>query len=177
VDYWRHYLLQAEFYIHTDHQSLTHINEQRRHTVWQQKVFAHLMGLQYKIIYRKGIENATADALSRRHHPEQLLAISSPQHQWLAAVVDSYQTDPTAVQLLMHLATQQDSVTHYSLVQGIIRYCGRVWLGCNKNLQQQVLTAFHASPMGGHSVAPITYSRLKRLFFWTGMKADVWRMV
>jgi hypothetical protein len=28
VDYWHHYLLQAEFYIHTDHQSLIHLNEQ-----------------------------------------------------------------------------------------------------------------------------------------------------
>ena len=27
VDHWRHYLLQAEFYIHTDHQNLTHLNK------------------------------------------------------------------------------------------------------------------------------------------------------
>jgi hypothetical protein len=26
VDQWRHYLLQAEFIIHTNHQSLTHLN-------------------------------------------------------------------------------------------------------------------------------------------------------
>lgn len=37
VDQWRHYLLQAEFVIHTDHQSLTHLNEQRLH---KQKMFA-----------------------------------------------------------------------------------------------------------------------------------------
>lgn len=42
VDQWRHYLLQAEFIIHTDHQSLTHLNEQRLHMAWQQKVFARL---------------------------------------------------------------------------------------------------------------------------------------
>ena len=40
VNHWRHYLLQAEFVIHTDHQSLTHLNEQRLHTAWQQKVFS-----------------------------------------------------------------------------------------------------------------------------------------
>lgn len=45
VDQWCHYLLQAEFVIHTDHQSLTHLNEQRLHTAWQQKVFARLQGL------------------------------------------------------------------------------------------------------------------------------------
>lgn len=36
IDHWRHYLLQVEFYyIHTDHRSLVHLNEQRLHTAWQ----------------------------------------------------------------------------------------------------------------------------------------------
>jgi len=70
VDKWRHYLLHAEFVIHTDHQSLTHLNEQRLHTAWQQKVFARLQGLQYRIQYRKGTYNGAADALSHRSHPE-----------------------------------------------------------------------------------------------------------
>ena len=35
VDHWRHYLLQAEFFIHTDHHSLVHLNEQRLHIAWQ----------------------------------------------------------------------------------------------------------------------------------------------
>jgi transposase InsO family protein len=177
VDTWRHYLLQAEFFIHTDHQSLTHLNEQRLHTAWQQKVFARLMGLQYKILYKKGVENGAADALSRRRHPEQLLAISSVKHQWLEAVVLSYQNHSEALKLLAQLATQPGAHPHYSLVQGIIRYKGRVWLESSKAIQQQVLSAFHASPVGGHSGAPATYSRLKQLFFWHGMKADVWRMV
>lgn len=34
VEQWRHYLLQNEFVIHTDHRSLVHLNEQRLHTPW-----------------------------------------------------------------------------------------------------------------------------------------------
>jgi hypothetical protein len=34
VEHWRHYLLQGEFFIHTDHRSLVHLNEQRLNTVW-----------------------------------------------------------------------------------------------------------------------------------------------
>lgn len=45
VEHWRHYLLQGEFFIHTDQRSLIHLNEQRLHTAWQQKVFAKLQGL------------------------------------------------------------------------------------------------------------------------------------
>jgi hypothetical protein len=44
VDQWRHYLLQGEFYIHTDQKSLVHLNEQRLHTQWQQKVFTKPFG-------------------------------------------------------------------------------------------------------------------------------------
>jgi hypothetical protein len=135
------------------------------------------MGLQYKILYKKGTENRAADALSRRRHPEQIMAISSIKHQWLDVVVLSYQANSDAIKLLSQLATKPDSIPQYTLVQGVIRYWGCIWLGSSKAIQQQVLTTFHASPMGGHSGAPATYSRLKRLFFWTGMKADVWRMV
>jgi hypothetical protein len=57
-----------EFYIHIDHKSLAQLNEQRLHTVWQHKVFTKLLGLQYKIIYKKGFENHVVDALSRKVH-------------------------------------------------------------------------------------------------------------
>ena len=83
VKHWRHYLRQAEFFIHTDHRSLIHLNEQRLHTAWQQKMFAKLLGLQYKIIYKKGADNGAANALSRRGHSQQPYAISSVTHSWL----------------------------------------------------------------------------------------------
>jgi hypothetical protein len=51
VDQWRHYLLHSEIFIHTDQRSLVHLNEQRLHTHWQQKVFTKLLGLQYHVGY------------------------------------------------------------------------------------------------------------------------------
>jgi hypothetical protein len=62
--------------IHTDQQSLVHLNEQRLHTPWQQKVFTKLLGLNYKIVYRRGVENSAADALSRKPATDQLMTIS-----------------------------------------------------------------------------------------------------
>lgn len=35
IEQWRHYLLQGEFFIHTDQRSLIHLNLQRLHTPWQ----------------------------------------------------------------------------------------------------------------------------------------------
>ena len=78
VERWRTYLQHAEFLILTDHISLSHLEDQRLHTSWQQKMFTKLLGLQFKIRYKKGIDNRAADALSRRPHlGEDLLAISS----------------------------------------------------------------------------------------------------
>jgi hypothetical protein len=54
------------------------LTEQKLNTPWQQKVFTKLLGLQYKILYKKGIENGAADALSRRPHEySELYHISS----------------------------------------------------------------------------------------------------
>jgi hypothetical protein len=65
VNSWHHYLMQNEFIIHTDQKSLTHLNKQRLHTPWQQKVFAKLLGLLYRVVYRRGVDNGVADTLSR----------------------------------------------------------------------------------------------------------------
>jgi hypothetical protein len=92
VDQWRCYLQHAEFHIITYHKSLIQLTEQRLHTPRQQKVFTRLLGLQYRIIYRKGADNGAADALSRAP-PLLCVAVSFCQPQWLNEVLHSYQDD------------------------------------------------------------------------------------
>jgi hypothetical protein len=69
-------------------------------TVWQQKVFTKLLGLNYKIIYKKGADDTVADALSRRDLDESVMTISSASPQWLSDVVNSYSGNPEAEKLL-----------------------------------------------------------------------------
>lgn len=45
VEQWRSYLQLGKFIIFTDQKSLTHLTDQRIHTIWQQKVFTKLLGL------------------------------------------------------------------------------------------------------------------------------------
>lgn len=163
--------------IHTDHRSLIHLNEQCLHTPWQQKVFTTLLGLRYKVVYRKGSENQAADALSRRDQPEQLNAVSAPVHTWLAQLQQWYPTDPEAKSLLAQLSVDASSHPPYQLKDGIIFYQNRIWLGSNSDLKQKVLSALHASPVSGHSGAPATFQKLRPLFFWPGMRADVLKFV
>lgn len=53
VQQWRQYLQLGEFLIRTDHKSLTHLTDQRLHTDWQQKALTKMMGLQFKVVYKK----------------------------------------------------------------------------------------------------------------------------
>jgi hypothetical protein len=57
MDQWRSYLQLGELIIYTDQRSLVHLSDQRLHTIWQQKVFTKLLGLQYRIVYKPGNEN------------------------------------------------------------------------------------------------------------------------
>lgn len=44
-------------------------------------------------------------------------------------------------------------------------------------LQTQVIRALHMSAIGGHSSVPVTYSRVRQHFAWTGLKSDVHQFV
>lgn len=174
VDHWRSYLQMGEFVIKTDQRSLIHLEEQLLTTVWQHKAFTKLMGLQYRICYKKGEENRAADALSRRIHApdESVCAISECRPVWLEEVVSGYEKDPQAQQLLSELAICSPNGP-FSLHQGLIKYNNRVWLGGNIAVQQQVFSALHDTPVGGHSGYPVTLARVKQHFAWPKMRASV----
>jgi hypothetical protein len=102
-----------------------------------------------------------------------LMAATVIQPMWLDKVLDSYKDDSYAQQLLARLAIDSQADPQFTLSKGILRYQGRIWIGPNKELQQSIISAFHDSPVGGHSGFPVTYRRLLSLFKWTGMKAAV----
>jgi hypothetical protein len=100
IDQWRQYVQHAEFFIYTDKKSLVHLNEQRLNTPWQQKVFVKLLGLQYRLVYKKGAKNSVADALSRRVHSDShILAVSSATPAWIEEIANSYEHDEKASDL------------------------------------------------------------------------------
>jgi hypothetical protein len=174
VDHWRSYLQLAEFHIVTDQQSLVQLSEQRLHTPWQQKLFTKLLGLQKTICYRRGPDNRVADALSR--FPElgsSCAAVSVALPAWTQAVAASYTTDPAAQDMITKWAIDPNVVPHYTFKEGLLRYKGRLWVGSDPQLHHQLLTALHASPVGGHSGIPVTLRRAKQLFAWRGMNSSV----
>lgn len=174
IDHWRTYLQHARFIIHTDQRSLIHLNEQRLHTVWQQKVFYKLLGLQYSVVYKKGSDNTAADALSRKpSHDSSCAAISIMAPSWASAVAESYLNDAKAQEMLAKLSLDESSINHFSLKDGLLRYKNRIWVGSNPQLHHKLVAAFHHSPVGGHSGVPVTYRKLKQVLAWPSLKSFV----
>ena len=88
---WKPYLQHKQFTIYTDHISLIHLGDHKFNTKIQQKAFFHLMGLNYRIVYKKGSTNTAADALSRRLAQYSVHAISEAQPRWVETVIEGYQ--------------------------------------------------------------------------------------
>jgi len=89
VEKWKHYLQRQEFVILTDHKSLSYLSEQNLHSEMQRKAMTRLMGLQFKIVYRKGKDNIAADALSRIQHLNILQSVSMVKHNWIQEVLNT----------------------------------------------------------------------------------------
>lgn len=122
VTKWKSYLQHKEFTILTDQKSLIHLGEQRIQEGMQQKAFIKLLGMQYKLVYKKGLENKAVDALSRQAHPTDIMAISTSTPKWLETIIEGYQQDPLTKTLLTELSINGANDKGYTLVDGVIKY-------------------------------------------------------
>lgn len=128
------------------------------------------MGLSYEIHYKKGVENVTADALSRRHeHASYCNVISQVQPKWIEEVLSSYEGDTEVAQVLNTIRNGVAVVQDIEWNQGLLRYKGKVWIGKAGNMRQQFINIIHTSGLSGHSGIMATYQRLKSIFYWPAM--------
>ncbi|CAD6241764.1 unnamed protein product [Miscanthus lutarioriparius] len=96
IEKWRPYLQHQPFVIKTDHRSLQHLTEERVSTKIQHKALIKLMDLQYTIQYKKRVNNAAADALSRCEHQNTVHAISKCLPTWVQRLQEGYEDDDHA---------------------------------------------------------------------------------
>lgn len=90
---WKHYIASTSVIIRTDQQSLKYIHEQRLIGGIQHKLLVKLLGIDYKVEYKKGRENKVADVLSRVTHTTEIMMISQVIPAWMEQVFTSYTDD------------------------------------------------------------------------------------
>jgi len=135
------------------------------------------MDLSYSVMYKQGVTNVAADALSRYPTTDTVFAVSETTPVWLDRLVAGYSEDSQASQLLQELVLSNGTTNNYSLHNGVIKYKGRICVGNNQLAQQHILQAMHSSGIGGHSGVQATYSRIKQLFAWPKMKLSIQQYV
>lgn len=79
--------------------------------------------------------------------------------------------------MLAKLALVGQSVEHYTLHNGLIRYKGKIVIGNKPQLHNKLIAAMHDSAVGGHSDILVTIRKLKQLFHWKGMNTAVHQYV
>jgi hypothetical protein len=168
---WRPYLFGQCFQIKTDHQSLKYFLEQRISSPKQKKWVTKLFGYDYEIIYKKGKDNVVADALSQKYEDEgSLFYLSLIVLDWLQAVREEWLHDPKSSHLIQQLQSNSPVSLGYSWLHDELRYKGHLYLSKQSKLKSTTLYEIHATPTVRHSEFTKTYDRVKRFFFWDGMK-------
>ena len=125
-----------------------------------------LLGLQYRLVYKKGLENKVADELSLYPHDQssELCAVSYMVSMWLEDIITGYEHDESTQRLMAQLAVNDSAVKDFQLRDGLLRYRGRIWVGDNEAVQNSILTTLHSSAIGGHLDFQVTYLRIRKLF-------------
>ena len=179
VSKWKHYLTGQQFIIRTDQRSLRHLLEQKSVSTVQQRWAAKLLGLNYKIEYKPGVQNRVADALSRKPPLEELKQITliAPLSLNKEEVREQIKVDPCYGPLVVKLEKGEGNQNGYKLEHGLLYKDGKVVIPTNSPMIPKLLEQFHSSSIGGHEGALKTYKRLLQEVYWRGMRKDVIRFI
>lgn len=71
---------------------------------------------------------------------------------------------------LLASLTLNNIMGEYELLDGIIRYKGRILVPPIPSIQIKIVPSLHWSPVGGHSGYQVTYHKVKNLFHWSKLK-------
>ncbi|GJV00143.1 retrotransposon-related protein [Tanacetum coccineum] len=174
VQKWNNYLLDKHFIIKTDQESLKYLLEHKLTTHFQQKWVSKLLGFDYEIQYKKGVENKVADALSRVHSGELLsLLLTSVDSQLLDSIKATWNSDPVLHKLISELQLNPSSHSRYQWTGKELRRNNKLVIGNDTTLKQKLLHWMHNSPQGGHSGISTTLKRIQSLFYRPKLRTDV----
>lgn len=89
----------------------------------------------------------------------------------------SYENDEECQQIISKLLLEPNENSHFQHVQGILKKDGKVYVGKNGDVQEQIIKALHYSALGGYSGQNACLQRIKLTFVWPGMKADIIQII
>ncbi|KAA0039075.1 putative retroelement pol polyprotein [Cucumis melo var. makuwa] len=145
------------------------------HIYW--RWIAKLLGYNFVIEYKKGLENKATDALSRLPLAFELSLLSVMDGLNFSFFIDQVTENESLNIIRLSLINGQPALEGYSLQGEILCYHVCLVLPKDSPTIPLLLAKFHNNPIGGHHGALKTYQRLAREVYWRGMKAHIYTYV
>jgi hypothetical protein len=187
---WRVYLEGAKHQVEviTDHKNLTYFmtskDLNRRQIRWAEE----LAYCRPKIVYRKGSENARADALSRRpdyqeigprpkqqilkevegglEYNREILALYTVADKVDNEILKAYEKDS----MYEELSKAKQPHIHVS-ADGYLRYYGKVYVPTSQ--RTRIIEESHDTPVAGHFGFKKTHDKIKKSYYFPQMKKTI----
>jgi len=170
VKHWRHYLIHTEFVLFTDHDSLRHLNSQKKLNSKHARWFEYLQQFNFMLKHKTGIQNCVADSLSRKALLLQNLSVEVPCFAKLPAI---YKDDPNFGAVFQQLSSQPRShAGDFTLSDGFLFKGTRLCLP-QSFLREFVIVELHAGGLAGHFGQDKTISLVEDRFYWPHLCRDV----
>lgn len=177
---WKHYLIGRRFVVHTDQKSLKFLMEQKEVSMEYHKWLTCLLGFQFDIVYKPGVENKAADGLSRMSAPEvvegssRLLALTIPRSIQSQELLEEVSRDERLQKLKEKLKSGEMVRKGFVVADEHIFFKGRLVLSADSKFIPLILNECHDSRMGGgHSGVLRTLKRIQEQFYWSNMRKHV----
>lgn len=183
VKYWKMYIAGKPVKVFTDHHSLQYFKTQTTFSGRQARWLETILELDVDIVWKKGVDNLVADALSR----SPALAATTSQlvidPEFLTSIKDGYKEDTFFADILDTLKLgsvppkMKTRVDKFVLKEGLLYFKpgdgDRLCIPSSLKLRTQILHDNHDSMTAGHLGRDRTFEVLSRNYYWPGMYRDV----
>ena len=99
------------------------------------------------------------------------------QPDWIVEVREEWKNDPLMQTLIQHLQKDPSVQNTFVWKNDSLWYKDCLYICKESQLKQKVFLELHTSPVGGNLGFIKTYHRVKKEFFWEGLKSDVQRFM
>jgi hypothetical protein len=172
LETWQHYLWPREFIIHSDHESLKHIQRQsnlnHRHAKWVE----FIESFPYVIKHKRGKENVIVDALSRRY---SMLSQLDFKIFALETIKEQYMFDPNFKDVMLNCKDGK-AWAKFFVNDGLLFRANKLCIPAS-SVRLLLLQVAHGGGLMGHFGVKKTEAILSNHFFWPKMQQDVERFI